>query len=198
MLPLLLSSGAPTAENPPAGARSPLEPAERRRLQEWLVRLADGDRTAFEPLFAALWPLLSRFTARLLPSPADAEDAAQQALLKLFARASAFDRERDALAWAMGIAAWECRTARQRAARRREEPLGAAAAAAGPSAEEAVVERDLLDAVRELLGTLRPEESEAILAAAQGRRPPGAAFRKRLERARRRLREAWRIKHGTE
>ncbi len=201
VLPLLLAPGdAPAAEPSSAGARPSLAPHERQRLHDLLVRLADGDRGAFDPLFAALWPLARRFAARLLAAPADAEDAAQQALIKLFAHASAFDRGRDALAWVLGIVAWECRTVRRRAGRRREEPLGDAPdAPAVPSAEAEIVERDLLAAVGEVLGTLRPAEAEAILAAAAGRRPAAgaAAFRKRLERARRRLREAWRVKHGT-
>lgn len=175
----------------------------RAQLQQWLVRLADGDRSAFEPLFAALWPLLARFAARLLPQPADAEDAAQQALLRVFARASAFDRRRDALPWVLGILAWECRSLRRRAQRRREQPLPgeetAAALAMVDSAEGELVERDLLAAVEEVLGTLPPRDAEAILAAVRGGPRPGggAAFRKRLERARRRLRAAWRLKHGT-
>ena len=45
----------------------------------------------------------------------------QQALLKLFERASEFDPELDALSWALGIAAYEVRTARKWRLRRRED-----------------------------------------------------------------------------
>ena len=61
-----------------------------------MARLADGDREAFPPVFAVLGPLLRRFAARELRG-LDAEDVAQEALLKVFAHAAAFDRERDAL-----------------------------------------------------------------------------------------------------
>src|SRR6266849_3158600 len=91
-----------------------------------MVRLADGDRSAFSPLYTLLWPALRVFVHRQLPA-SDAEDVAQDALLKVFARASRFDPARDALAWALGIAAFEVRTARKRTARRKEEllePLG--------------------------------------------------------------------------
>lgn len=179
-------------------ANPPLQPWRREHLQQWLVRLADGDRSAFEPLFQALWPLLRRFAARLLPPSADAEDAAQQALLKVFTRASEFDRQRDALTWIFGIVAWECRTVRRRISRRREEPLPPLAVQAVDSGETELLERDLLAAVQEVLGSLRPQDVEAIRCVLHGKRPigGGAAFRKRFERAVKRLREAWRVRHG--
>jgi RNA polymerase sigma-70 factor (ECF subfamily) len=158
------------------------ERAELRRLME---RLADGDRAAFEPAFRLLWPRLRAFAVRL--AGADGEDAAQAALLKVFSRASEYDRERDALAWALGIAAWECRTLRKKRARRREEP-GVPEMAA--DAEAALVVRLSADAV---LGMLSPADAETILSLATGRRTvQGATFRKRLQRALARFRLAWR------
>src|SRR5258708_5693190 len=65
-----------------------------------MVRLADGDRSAFSPLYKLLWPVLRAFVHGQLP-PSDAEDVAQDALLKVFASASRFDPARDALAWAL-------------------------------------------------------------------------------------------------
>ena len=78
---------------------------EREDLNQAMSRLAEGDRSAFEDVYAATWPILNRFTRRTLPHSADADDVAQEALLKLFGRASEFDVSRDALAWALGIAA---------------------------------------------------------------------------------------------
>jgi len=104
-----------------------VERAERAALQRQLERLADGDRDAFHPVFVRLWPLLRGFAGRCLPPP-EAEDAAQEALLRVFARAAEFDRERDALSWVLGIAAYEIRSARQRTRRRREQPGDALAA----------------------------------------------------------------------
>ncbi len=150
-----------------------------------MERLADGDRAAFEPAFRLLWPRLRAFAVRL--AGADGEDAAQAALLKVFSRASEYDRERDALAWALGIAAWECRTLRKKRARRREEP-GVPEMAA--DAEAALVLRLSADAV---LGMLSPADAETILSLATGRRTvQGATFRKRLQRALARFRLAWR------
>src|SRR5688500_8397601 len=104
----------------------------RRQATDLLAALADGDRAAFSPLYASLWPRVRAFCRRTLGSEADGDDAAQEALVKVFERAVEFDRERDAVSWALGIAAWQYRTHRRRRRRRGEvelpeEPLGAAA-----------------------------------------------------------------------
>lgn len=176
---------------------------EREGLQRSMARLADGDRSAFAPVFEALWPLLRAFAQRAV-GPADGEDAAQAALLRVFSRASEFDPSRDALAWALGIAAFECRTLRKQRARRaaRELPVAALAGWQGPaeaalSPELALIERDLRDAIATVLGELRPIDAETILALESGDRAvPAATFRKRLERALSRFRSAWRDRHG--
>ena len=172
---------------------------ERAELRRLLGRLAEGDRTAFKPAFALLWPQLRSFSVRMAGEP-DGEDAAQAALLKIFARASEYDPERDPLPWALGLAAWECRTLRKARVRRREDsspvPEGTAPDA---SPEETAIERDLLAAAAEVLGTLRPLDVETITSIATGaRHAEGATFRKRLERALSRFRLAWRARHGSD
>jgi len=158
-----------------------------------MERLADGDRSAFHPVFTLLRPLLSRFAARHL-RPEDAEDAAQEVLVKIFARASEFDPERSALAWALGIAAYEIRTIRKRRRRRREAPPDERTLEGrrdrGPTPEEAALTADSERALREALGALRPEDAETLRLYARGARPSIAAatFRKRVERALARLR----------
>jgi RNA polymerase sigma factor (sigma-70 family) len=171
-----------------------VERAEREALQRQLARLADGDRDAFHPVFVCLWPLLLGFAARCLPRE-EAEDAAQEALLRVFARAAEFDRQRDALSWVLGIAAYEIRSARQRRRRRREAPAAALAGRPdlGPSPEDLAVASDLEQALASALAALRPGDAETLLAYARGERPdlPGPTFRKRVERALARLRGAW-------
>jgi RNA polymerase sigma-70 factor (ECF subfamily) len=168
----------------------------RAELDRDMRRLADGDRRAFEPVFHRLWPLVREFAARHL-APADAEDAAQRALLKLFERAGTYDPERDALAWAIGITAWEVRTTRRQAWRRRDNVDAIDESLAGDAAdpEELAIAADLARALGRSLSALAPADAEALLRDATGDRTTGAAFRKRLQRARERLRAAWRRHH---
>lgn len=167
-------------------------------LQELMIRLADGDRSALHPAFEALWPFLRRFTGRHLPHP-EAEDAAQEALIKIFRQAAWFDRSRSAAAWALGVAGFEIRTARRRRQRRREDRDGESVLSRrrdpAPDPETVALERDLEETLGAMLGALRPGDAETLRAYAHGEPPPlmGATFRKRVERALARLRAAWRI-----
>ena len=186
-----------------------MEQGQRAELRRGMERLAGGDRSAFGPVFALLWPEVRRFAVRLCGA-ADGEDAAQAALLQIFSRAAEYDPARDALAWALGLTAWECRTLRRKALRRRESAPPAAdprvderaaesvdERAAQGNPEQALLERELRDLAREVLGSLRPLDTETLLVAAAGRKVAhGATFRKRLERALARFKLAWRARHG--
>ncbi|HMI94725.1 MAG TPA: sigma factor [Polyangiales bacterium] len=164
-----------------------------------MVRLAAGDRSAFEPAYELLWPVLRHFAQRMLADDAAADDAAQSALLKVFTRCSELDVERDALTWTLGITAYECRTLRRQQARRREVGEDAlrshVADERGP--EGSLLARELERAAAEVLGALHPLDVETLRAMMDGVRPvlPAATFRKRLERAIGRLRAAWRSRH---
>ena len=172
----------------------------RAALQEELTALARGQRAAFDPLFRRLWPLLRGFAARCLPGD-EAEDAAQEALLRVFSRASEFDSRRDALSWVLGVAAWQIRTHRKRTRRRREEAMPAALEPADgrASPEATAMARDLAVALDRVLAQLPPSDAATLIAYARGERPdlPGPTFRKRVERALARLRARWRIDHGS-
>jgi len=169
---------------------------ERRRINDAIVRLAEGDRGAFDVVFAALWPELLSFARCAMPGHPDAQDVAQRALLNLFFRISDFDTSRDGVAWAFGIAIYEVRTFRRRQQRRRE----VASDAAGPvdaamSPEERLLEADLHRALIEALGELTASDREVLLP--QGGVPDrvsAAAWRKRRQRALARLRAIWRIR----
>jgi RNA polymerase sigma-70 factor, ECF subfamily len=172
----------------------------KHQVQELMVRLADGDRAAFDPLYAILWPVVRRFAERALSGSADAEDAAQSALIKVFSRSTEFDRNREALPWILGVVAFECRTFRQRTRRRREAPPPPNERIdTEPSPEQATLALELEAHVRQVLGDLSPLDEEALRALITGQRPavPGATFRKRLERALERFRIAWRSRHGS-
>jgi RNA polymerase sigma factor (sigma-70 family) len=171
-----------------------LDRAGRAELSKLLGRLAEGDRTAFRPAFDRLWPLLRALASRMTPD--DSEDAAQLAMVKVFARAADYDPERDAAVWALGIAAWECRTLRKKRSRRREE--APAELESHESPESLLIDEQLKQLALELLGTLRPIDSETLLAMANDERDSTAAFRKRLSRALARFRTAWRTRHGND
>lgn len=175
-----------------------MDRARREALQGDLARLADGDRDAFHPVFVCLWPLLRGFASRYLPA-GDAEDAAQEALVKVFARAAVFDARRDALHWTLGIAAYEIKTARRRRQRRREDGEPSAEIGDGRVGPEALaIAKEREDAIGAALALLDPADAATLRAYAAGDPPPvkGATFRKRVQRALARLRLAWRIDHG--
>ena len=175
---------------------------DRAELDRWMAAVADGERAAVAPLFGALWPPLVRYAARLV-GDALAEDCAQDALVRLFAQAPRYDRERSALAWALALVTWECRTARKRRARRGETALDHAARASSIEDGAATAElRDLVRAALAEVALLDARDRDVILASitddAELRRAIApATFRKRLERALARLRTSWRSRHGT-
>jgi RNA polymerase sigma-70 factor (ECF subfamily) len=179
------------------GSRTGLTAEERFKLTRLMTRYADGDRSAFEPIFQILWPQVLTLTRHMLRNGADAEDAAQGALLKVFSRIVDFDRSRDGLAWALGIAAYEARTLLQKAKRRREEfeaPLRESDDAE-LSAEDLLIERDTRVLVASIIGSLQPQDRVIIAGMLQPSDehagPLTTAARKRKQRVLERIRSAW-------
>jgi RNA polymerase sigma factor (sigma-70 family) len=170
---------------------------ERAELSAQMARLADGDREAFAFVFGRLWPALRRFSIRALADDAaEADDAAQKALLSIMTRASDYDARRDALAWAIGIAAWECRSARRRRERRRESSVPPQLVASAPSPEDAVIEQDLRRAMEEALGHLDDVDLAALGWIETTDASSPATVRKRRQRALVRLRAVWSRLHA--
>lgn len=166
-----------------------------------MASAADGDRAAIDPLFHALWPIIVGYATKFLGDSTLAEDAAQDALVKLFAQIDRFDRERDALTWALTLATWQCRTARRTAQRRGETSIETLIEPVADGAKIAE-ERELVRAAVTTLATLAPRDVEILIAAitdddALRCALAPATFRKRLERALARLRTSWRSRHGT-
>lgn len=168
--------------------------ANTETLKSAFLRLAEGDRSAADEVFAALWPRLVRFCRRAV-SAADAEDCAQRALMTLFERAPTFDPERSPLAWAYTLAAWECRSVRRSAERRREESEGIEAAEDG---ELAVAERDLVRRALALVEGMSDLDRDTLYADLMEERAGSATHRQRRHRMLARLRDAWRTLYGPE
>jgi RNA polymerase sigma-70 factor (ECF subfamily) len=168
-----------------------------------MEHLADGDRAAAGEVFRALWPLVHAFCRRAVGEVDDADDAAQAAMVKIFAEAPAYDRGRSVIPWARAIASWECRTLQRRHERRRQEGIEAAAQVADPGAspEETLALQQMQQAAWAVLSQLSGSDQETLLAAFSSEARdrfgvPDATFRKRRERALERLRQAWRRLHG--
>lgn len=179
-------------------ARARMAEPTTETLDASMARLAQGDRSAFTPVFQALWPRTLRLCTSILEHDADAADAAQQALAKILERASEYDPNRPALPWALGVATWECRSSLKRRARRREVVVDDSALGATSDPEDDGVERQLVEAAVTALGTLSDADKETLLATfwEEAASVGGATLRKRRERALGRLRAAFRRLYG--
>lgn len=179
---------------------------DRVQLDRWMAAAADGDRTALTPLFHALWPVVVGYATRFLGDRALAEDCAQDALVRLFGQLDRYDRERDALTWALTHTHWQCLTLRKQRLRRGEVgELGEVRDTSDPRTVDGrtlAEERELVRDALATLASLPPRDIEVLTAAltdddALRRSLAPATFRKRLERALARLRTSWSSRHGT-
>jgi RNA polymerase sigma-70 factor (ECF subfamily) len=159
-------------------------------------QLANGDRTAVATVFHSLWPAMRMWCRRWLPA-ADADDAAQQAMLKLFAQSSSFDRDGDALSWALSVATWECKTIRKRHARRSGHETDVALTQT-ETPESLLLDAERLQVAELLLKSVDADERALLDQLFVGERtaPKSAAVRKRKQRVLERVRAAWRKLYG--
>jgi RNA polymerase sigma factor (sigma-70 family) len=177
--------------------RSPNE----AELDALMARLSEGDRAAFDPLFSALNPRAVRL-ARARVDPQRADDVAQSALLKVFARASEFEAGRPVLPWFYAIVANEIRAVTRGKLHRAQVSLEAddgrprEIADGHQDPERRAIERELELALERAIESLDTVSADAI-ATMLGRveRPAidhqsSTAFRKRVSRAYARLRLA--------
>ncbi len=167
-----------------------MEASQRDRLQESLSLLSRGNREAFTPVFDILWPTYRGFARKHL-ADSDAEDAAQEALLKLFVRANEFDPSRDASAFAIGVAFHEIRTWRRKRWRRREDSADALEAFHASRPEDAIATREADELIEWGLARLSSADRETLTLYAHDERAStatAATFRKRVQRALERFR----------
>jgi RNA polymerase sigma-70 factor (ECF subfamily) len=156
-------------------------------LDALMARLAEGDRSAFEPLFRALHPRALRL-ARAKLDAASAGDVAQSALLKVFARASEFTPGRPVLPWFYAVLANEVRSHQRK---QRRLVASDAIELTADDLEAQLLERELSRALERAIEQLDREAAEAIHAMLErGERPQidPVVFRKRVSRAYARLR----------
>jgi RNA polymerase sigma factor (sigma-70 family) len=136
-----------------------------RSEQELVLRSQHGDVRAFEQLIEPHREVMFRVAYLIVRNAADAEDAAQDALIKAWRAVGRFRREAPVRPWLLTIAANEARNRRRAAGRRERLALRAAASPSGeaaPSPEELTVaaaeRRRLLEALEQL-----PEGQRLVL-----------------------------------
>jgi RNA polymerase sigma-70 factor (ECF subfamily) len=187
---------------PPAGERAP-DPAETEA--SLLARAQAGDARAFERLSSAYADRLFMLLLRLLGDRSEAEDVAQEVMLRAWRGIARFQGQSSYFTWLYRIAVNEASRALDRKARR---PAGVsigayelqlpASSAHDPSqqAENSELRRVLGQALAELAPTLRTAivlrdvEGLSTQEAAEIAGVSQAAFKSRLHQARLRVRAA--------
>ena len=172
---------------------------------DWIRQARKGSAAAFEALAAPLEGLVYKLCLGMLHSPADAQDAAQEALLRAYRAMPRFRAESSFATWLYRIARNVCvdqlKSARVRNERSSLEALGEAGFeppddAPAPDAryERAARQEALRAAIRAL-----PDEQQTLLALRYGEgysyeqlaealRLPEGTVKSRLNRAKDRLR----------
>lgn len=122
-----------------------------------MLRARNGDARAFEQLVEPHREVMFRVAYLIVRDAAEAEDAAQDALVKAWRALGRFRRNAPVRPWLITIAANEARNRRRAVARRERLAVRAAASPSGeaaPSPEELTVaaaeRRRLLDALEQL------------------------------------------------
>jgi RNA polymerase sigma factor (sigma-70 family) len=125
--------------------------------RELVLRSQRGDSRAYEELVRPHQEIAFRVAYVITRDAADAEDAAQEALVKAWRALGRFHRDAPLRPWLLTITANEARNRRRGAGRRERLALRAAASPSGeaaPSPEELTVaaseRRRLLDALEQL------------------------------------------------
>ncbi|MCB2115095.1 MAG: RNA polymerase sigma factor [Rhodobacteraceae bacterium] len=140
-----------------------LDSAETVSDDRLLALYGAGDPSAARVLATRLTPLALRVAQRMLGDAAEAEDVAQEAMLRLW---------RAAPGWQAGtakVSTWLYRVvvnlATDRLRRRRSVPLDAAPEPADdrPGAEAGLIETDRVRALDAALGTLPERQREAVV-----------------------------------
>ncbi|MBY6092380.1 MULTISPECIES: sigma-70 family RNA polymerase sigma factor [Rhodobacterales] len=142
-------------------------------LAEILLRMAQGERAALRNLYSEAGPKLFGVCIRMLKDRAEAEDALQEILVKLWSKAHQFDPRRGrSTAWAVTIARNHCldrlraRTAAlQREATGSNERAMLEVADTGPGPETLVEMKDEARRISDCLATLEADRATAIRSA---------------------------------
>jgi RNA polymerase sigma-70 factor, ECF subfamily len=149
--------------------KSTSEPSDDARgpadIEELARRATDGDAAALESLLIQIRPAVMRLCSRMLPCREDAEEACQDALLRIASRIHTFEGRSSFQTWMYAVASNSARDT-YRSLRRRfvEHSVEEMPTYADPRTTSVIAgtRLDLLDALEEL-GDERPELARAVL-----------------------------------
>jgi RNA polymerase sigma-70 factor (ECF subfamily) len=166
-------------------------------LDGLFAQVADGDRAAFGLVFGALYPRVHAVCARITGNGADADDAAQPTMVKLFEQSHRYELGRSALGWALALAVWEARTVsrsnQRRSARSSSDLALDRLEDLGRPADELLADHELEQLLEGAIADLSPAHQAAVQATLRGYIPADAAgaasLRKQRQRALVQLRE---------
>lgn len=163
-----------------------------------MTKLGQGDRSAFDYVYQHAWGPCLSLARSFLSTEEDAKDAAQAAFLKVFSRAHQYDARKDALTWFFTLVVFECKTLHKRKLRRKEVDSEIEYLAdEGWELERKVIEKKMRLHARELIKDLTPLDQKVIFQVINDEnQDKGTLFRKRLERALKRFKQAWEQKYG--
>jgi RNA polymerase sigma-70 factor (ECF subfamily) len=134
-------------------------------LDALATRAAAGDATALETLLAQIQPRVMRMCSRMLPCREDAEEASQDALLKVATKIGSFEGRSRFTTWLYAVAGNSARqTYRSLKRRAAERPVDELPPAPDPRTTSVIAGSriDLLEAL-ETLGSSQPELVEAVV-----------------------------------
>lgn len=160
-------------------------------LDGLFARVADGDRAAFGLVFGALYPRVHAVCARITGNSADADDAAQATMVKLFEQSHRYEPGRSALGWALALAVWEARTVsranQRRSARSSSELALERLEDHGRPADDLLADNELERLLAGAIADLSATQQAAVQATLRGFIPADAAgaatLRKQRQRA---------------
>ena len=146
--------------------------AERDQLTEWLAATAHGDEQAFQRLYAATSSQLYALLLRILRNPERAQDALQDAYVRVWQKADTYTPERGApLTWLLSIARYRAldvlRRKRPEVAMPEEPDMVATLLEDEQSLSplEENENQQSLDAISVCLQTLQPQQRDSVLLA---------------------------------
>lgn len=144
--------------------------ADRQQLAQWIAETAQGNQRSFQLLYTATAPHLYGLLLRILKAPDRADDALQDAFVKVWQKAETYAPERGApITWLLSIARYR---ALDMLRRRRpevglpEDPELQALVLSDDDANGPVLDNETmqsLNAIKSCLTTLQTEQRQSLL-----------------------------------